>query len=365
MHGATRIMLSESASIVDPGGGGRGEAILSVVLPNFNHARLIARAVNALLEQDLRPDEIIVVDDASTDDSRTVIAGLAAASSRVRVLENQRNEGTIKALQRGLAAAGGTYVYLAAADDFVLPDFFSLAIATLKRHPEADLFCGEAVLVDGVTERPLGGRPPVRPIYRCGFIDAGQTRRILARCDNFILTGSAIFRRAAIERAGGLDESLGSFADGYLTRRIALTRGFCYAPRPVATWWVLPDSYSRRSAVDPANAKAMLDIATARLSGDPVFPAWYAALFGRRWRFATARLALLSEPINRTVLMTMAASAPWEQRVLQGLLPLPRPIARFAVAAWLWLRLRPTTLAGVLRTSFARLRERGRASGAR
>ncbi|HLH98927.1 MAG TPA: glycosyltransferase family 2 protein [Xanthobacteraceae bacterium] len=335
-------------------GAGRGDFTLSVVLPNYNHARLIPRAVKALLSQTLPPDEVIVVDDNSTDDSRAVIADLAAASPRLRVLENQKNEGTVGALQRGLAAARGTYVYLAAADDFVLPDFFSLALTTLKQHPGADLFCAEAILVDGATERRLGVRPPVRPIHHLGFVDAEQARRLLARSDNWILTGSSVFRREAIARAGGLDDSLGSFADGYLARKIALTNGFCYAPRAVATWWVLADSYSRRSALDATAAWEMLEVATKRLAGDPVFPSWYAPLFGRRWRFSSSRLAVLAEPINRSVLLSMAATSPADRYVVESLLTLPDRLARFAIMGWLWLRWRPTTLFGLARTYVAR-----------
>ena len=333
---------------------GREEVTLSVVLPNYNHARLISRAVDALLAQKPPPDEIIVVDDGSTDDSLAVIAKLAAPLPRLRVLESQKNEGTVRAITRGLAAARGTYVYLAAADDFVLPGFFSLALSTLAQHRQADLFCAEAILVDGATERRLGVRPPVRPIQHVGFVDAAHARRLLAHSDNWILTGSSVFRREAIGRAGGLNETLGSFADGYLARRIALTSGFCFAPRPVATWWVLSDSYSRRNALDPASAQEMLQIATAQLARDPIFPKWYPSRFGARWRFATARLALLSEPINRALLLTMGGVRPWDRRVLTGLLTLPSRSARAAIMAWLWLRWRPMTLWGLARTFLAR-----------
>ena len=74
---------------------------LSVVLPNYNHGDVIARALEALLHQERRPDEIVVVDDASTDDSRDVIARFAARSASIRVLVNEQNQGVIAALIRG------------------------------------------------------------------------------------------------------------------------------------------------------------------------------------------------------------------------------------------------------------------------
>ena len=125
---------------------------LSVVLPNYNHGDVIARALEALLHQERRPDEIVVVDDGSTDDSRDVIARFAARSASIRVLVNEQNQGVIAALIRGLEAAGGDYVYFAASDDWVMPGFFKLALEMLEQNPTLGLFCGESVLRDGHTE---------------------------------------------------------------------------------------------------------------------------------------------------------------------------------------------------------------------
>ena len=206
--------------------------------------------MTALLAQELPPDEIIVVDDGSADDSLKVLADLAARHALLRVIANPTNTGAVATLACGLAAARGRYVYFAAADDWVAPGFFATAVRMLEAHPETGLFCGEARLVDGDTGRPLAVRPPVRPIYRAGSGRCAQTGRLLRRMDNWILTGSAVFRRDAVLAAGGFDERLGSFTDGYLARKIALTHGFCFAPKVVATWCVYPDSYSRKTALD-------------------------------------------------------------------------------------------------------------------
>jgi len=141
---------------------------LTVVLPNYNHARLIPRALEALFAQDPPPDEIIVVDDGSADDSLNVVAAFAKDHPSLRVLANPTNMGAIATLARGLAAARGRYVYFAAADDWVVPGFFATAIAMLEAHPRAGLFCGEARLVDGGSGRTLGVRPPVRPVGIAG-----------------------------------------------------------------------------------------------------------------------------------------------------------------------------------------------------
>jgi len=73
-------------------------ATLSVVLPNYNHAKLIGRALEALLAQGRAADEIIVIDDGSTDDSVRVIDRFAGRAPSIRVLQNANNTGVIPTL---------------------------------------------------------------------------------------------------------------------------------------------------------------------------------------------------------------------------------------------------------------------------
>jgi len=328
---------------------------LSVILPNYNHGMLLPRATRALLAQEALPTETIIVDDGSSDDSRAVIEGLAAGNPTIRVLWNETNRGAIPTLNRGIAAATGRYIYLAAADDWILPGFFKLALAALEANPGCGLFCGESLLVDGLTNRPTGVRPPARPTFREGIVSSRRTEALLRRIDNFILTNSCIFRRDCEAAAGGLDGALGPFADGIMARKIALTHGFYYAPRIVACWAVYPASYSRQAASDLARAQSFLDQIPARLAADPVFPSWYPTVFADRWRFATSRLALDAEPIDHARVMAMGARSQLDRMVLRVIWILPgRWLARVTTLAWLAMRLRPTSLVALARTALAR-----------
>jgi glycosyltransferase involved in cell wall biosynthesis len=327
---------------------------LSVVLPNYNHAVYVGRALAALIAQERAPDEIIVIDDGSTDDSVRVIEQFAAQAPSIHVLLNPQNRGVIPTLDRGLREARGKYIYFAAADDYVLPGFFKAALPRLEANPDLGLFCGEAMLVDGRTDRPFAVRPAVRPRMRAGVVTAADVLQLLRSSDNWILTGSAVFRRECAVWGGGFDEHLGSFADGFLARKIALKFGFFFEPKIVATWFVLPDSVSRKTALEQHRASRMLEVATAQIAGDPVFPAWYANAFGDRWRFATCRLALQAVPTDREFLLAMGAGSSAERAELDKLLSLPgRKIVHLAILARLWYRLRPTSLTALLRTMLA------------
>jgi glycosyltransferase involved in cell wall biosynthesis len=330
-------------------------SVLSVVLPNYNHAAYLPRALDALLSQERQADEIIVVDDCSIDGSRDIVSHYAAKHPSIRLLANEKNVGVIPTLSRGLDAARGQFVYFGAADDFVQPDFFANAISMLHAHPQAGLFCGDARLVDGISGHSLGTRPPVRPRYTAGFVDAYEAARLLRRNDNFILTGAAVFRRDCVVSAGGLQEELSTFADGYLVRKIALTRGFCYAPTVVLTWCIFHDSVSRKTSTEPARAHQVLEKIEAQLASDPHFPAWYRDAFRRRWHFATSRLALQDDPINRDLLITMGAQNTADRTALNYILnTFGRNIARALILGFLWWRFRPLSLIDLGTTALAR-----------
>lgn len=327
---------------------------LSVVLPNYNHARLIGRALAALLAQGRAADEIIVIDDGSTDDSVSVINRFATMAPSIRILSNPSNIGVIPTLQRGLQAAQCKYIYFAAADDWVAPGFFELALRRLETDPDVGLFCGESMLVDGRNDRPFAVRPAVRPKMRAGRIDANRVRQLLRSTDNWILTGSTIFRRECVDWAGGFDERLGSFADGYIARKIALRFGFIFEPKIVATWVVFPESVSRKTALELQRSKYILDVVPTLIAADSGFPPWYADAFRDRWRFGACRLALQADPIDRAVVLELGGRSDAEKAGLGSILGLlPPELARLVILAWLWYRLRPTSLTALLRTMLA------------
>jgi len=327
---------------------------LSVVLPNYNHAKFIGRALAALFGQERAADEIIVIDDGSTDDSVAVIERIAAGKPATRLLRNPKNVGVIPTLQRGLEEARGDYVYFAASDDWVFPEFFALALRRLEANPGVGLFCGEAMLVDGTSNRPFAVRPAVRPQMSAGPIDAAGVKKLLRTTDNWILTGSTVFRREYVAWAGGFDARLGSFADGFVARKIALRYGFYFEPKIVASWVVFPNSVSRRTARELQRTKYILDTVPSLIAADSGFPAWYGSAFRDRWRFAACRLALQENPIDRTIVLELGARSAAEKAKFESILArLPRQTARLVILAWLWYRLRPTSLLALFQTMLA------------
>ena len=140
---------------------------LSVTMSNYNHGHYIGGALDAILSQSARPGEVIVIDDASTDNSIEVIQSVVRRDPVVRLIRNGHNMGILANCATLLEMAAGDYIYSAAADDFVLTGFFEKSLSLLEQHPQAGLCVSDAGYIDGLTKRTWCNRLAIdtKPCY--------------------------------------------------------------------------------------------------------------------------------------------------------------------------------------------------------
>lgn len=160
---------------------------LSVLIPCYNSEAYIADAVTSALDQTRSPDELIVIDDGSTDAS---VAQLAQFGDRVKLVRRQ-NGGTAAARNTGLAAATGPLIAFLDADDAWPRDSLERRLAQME--------CSGADIVFGRVRQCLGGAGPDAP--QMGEEMAGR------------LAGAMLVRRALFDSIGLFDERLRSTAE--------------------------------------------------------------------------------------------------------------------------------------------------------
>ena len=214
---------------------------LSVVVPNYNHARYLESALRAHLEQTRPPLEVIVIDDASTDDSVAIVERLARDHPRLRLIRLAENGGVNAAINRGLREARGDYVCFSAADDLVTADFAARSMETLARYPAA-AFC----FFDPAWRVGDAGRIEPCPLYLSDgerFLPPISLRQLIKR-GWFGLPGFVVYRRDAIVAVGGFVEDLDSWADTFANCVLAFRHGAAYVPEVLGVFRVLPDSYA-------------------------------------------------------------------------------------------------------------------------
>jgi glycosyltransferase involved in cell wall biosynthesis len=332
------------------------ETVLSVIMPNYNHAEYLSTALTAILAQKVLPDEIIIIDDGSTDNSRALIENWMSREARVRGIFNASNQGAIARINQGLQTARGKYVCLMAADDVAYPNFFAEALMALDKAPDAALFCAEAhVQSMDLPQQAPEVRPVIRPSHQAKSFSPAETRDLLRYNDNFVTPLAAVFRRRMILEEGGFDPEFGSMADGFLSKRLALKYGFCFSPEVVAKWQVRGTGLSRTNTRDPRTVRAMLEQAQKRIAADPVFPSDYSDTFNRRWRFATCRVALATAPPDWDFVSEIGPRNPVDRYVFSVAQRSGARIGSYLALIWLTVRYRPYSLLAMAGT-YARRR---------
>lgn len=325
---------------------------LSAIIPNFNHGAVIGEAVHALAAQSRPPDEIVIIDDSSTDNSVEIIEELGRQFPKLRLVALDQNGGAIAALNRGIAEARGEYLYMGAADDVVLPGLFENILPILEANPSAAFSCCECLVHDIDTDR-YALRPPVNPTERTAYLSPAAVAEVTRGAENWIISNAAVVRRHLVIKAGSLDPRLGSFADGFMFRELAFRYGCCFVPTPGVVWRVTSKGYSRREAANVDNSLKTLATALDRMRASAAFPSWYPELMARRWRFGVGRIAATAEPMNGAALVRLARS-PISRLVLGASSRIGGPLGQTWAMVWLTLQERPISVLGLARTRLSR-----------
>lgn len=142
----------------DAGNGDAGAPRVSVVIPAFDAAGCIGRAIRSVQAQTLQDFEIVVADDRSGDDTVAVVERLAAGDRRIRVLKASSNGGPSAARNRGLAAAKGVWIAGLDADDAFLPERLESLVDTAETL-DLDMIADDIAYydLDAGTETGRGG----------------------------------------------------------------------------------------------------------------------------------------------------------------------------------------------------------------
>ena len=217
------------------------QALVSVVIPTYNRAHIVRRAIDSALGQSHSNVEVILVDDGSTDRTRALIEETYRDESRLRYFQ-QKNAGVSAARNRGLAEVRGEFVGLLDSDDAWLPWKIALQLECLRRVPGAGMVWSDMVAVDErakvISERYL------RQMYRAyrwfkdgalfsnsetfdfaegpGFA-AGPAEVHLFWGDifsqmimgNLVHTSTVLLRRERLDRVGGFNEDLKFSGEDY------------------------------------------------------------------------------------------------------------------------------------------------------
>ncbi len=260
----------------------RHQHTLSVVLGNYNHARFLPRAIETITNQTRPPDELLIVDDASIDNSIEIIEAYAARYPYIRVYRNESNLGVVKTYERLFELSKCDYIHPIAADDERYPEFLQRVMEMAERYPDAGLIFGDMDIVneEGVVEGTVTASAWDEPLY--ADPDRYIREYALHEKPSHSLIGATVFRREPFKEIGWYQAPLTSWSDTFSFHAIALKYGVCYVPQRFSKWHRLRASYSQKSIADPRTTLDIVDRA-AHLMRSAKFRDRFPESFVRQW----------------------------------------------------------------------------------
>lgn len=206
---------------------------VSVIIPNYNHARFLTARLESVFSQTFQDFEVIFLDDASTDDSRKVFEQVVEPyKDRVTAVFNDTNSGNpFKQWNKGASVAKGEYLWIAESDDYADPSFLARLVSVVDTSPNVGLVYCHSPFVDEFgtkQEWSLGEK------WEADFVMNGTQFIFDLLPRNAIPNASAVLlRKAVFEAAGRADETMAFCGDWLTWVKMAMLSDIAFVATPL------------------------------------------------------------------------------------------------------------------------------------
>jgi glycosyltransferase involved in cell wall biosynthesis len=268
--------------------------LITAIVPNFNHGHLIVDCIDGLINQQFADFEVIILDDNSTDQSVRIIKKRIAHDKRFKLIDLEHNMGVLSVQNIAIEKVSSEYLYLAAADDYILPNFFSDLINILDKNPTI-AFAGKKGLIP-ISSNPSTyiSRPIFTPNNERSVFTSREAAEQLMKLDFLYITGACLIRTEMFKSIGKLDLDLGAFADGIYLRKLAVKFGYAFINDFGMVWRRDPSGFSATELKSSKEFNYKLNRIKNAVSADSNFKKGYEELLVRRIRFMSAYNRIIS-----------------------------------------------------------------------
>jgi glycosyltransferase involved in cell wall biosynthesis len=228
--------------------------LISVVVPVYNACRtdpeFLRKALASVCSQTYRHLELLIVDDGSTDATRTICAQFMESHNTLPILYfSKENGGQSSARNFGIARARGDFVSFLDQDDMFYPEKLERVVALLGG---VDLVYTDADTIDAEDQILIR---EIHQAHRLGWPHPKRTVEDVLFKDVFVMPGVMTLRRDLLQRVGGFDESLSGYEDDDLFLRLFLNGTVRYLPESTLKWRMHEENYGQSSRMVPSRLR--------------------------------------------------------------------------------------------------------------
>ncbi len=238
---------------------------LSVVMPSYNQIHYLNERLQSILKEIDDEDEIVIIDDCSTDGSYELSQEFAQRDPRVKLIHNDMNKGVHFSVTLGAKYAVGEYLFMIAVDDICLPGAIQRVKNCIKVFGNVDICSSEFVQLDEALLVPkLTTSKLVPDVSGPQFFSAQQTRKLLSRGVFWVPGHTVTVKKSLFFQYGAFNPSYGPYVDWLMFHTIAMDRGILYIPEPLFVWRSSATNYSKNANNSPFQQAIFKDLTTDR-----------------------------------------------------------------------------------------------------
>jgi hypothetical protein len=264
---------------------------VTVVVPSYNYGRFLAECADSVLRQGHVDVRLMIIDDASTDDTPDVCARLLREDSRISVTRHARNVGHIASVNEGLAQVDTDYVVKLDADDLLAPGALARATALLEEFPHVAFAYGRPLHFSGTAPKPHRSRSRSWTIWP-------GAEWVARRCrdgESAISQPETVIRTANLRQVGPVRSDLPHTSDLHLWLRLASSGDVGRVNGPAQGYYRVHDASMQRTV----HGGELFRLRGRRDAFDAALPTMAGQVPGVPDLHALVRRALAAEALDK------------------------------------------------------------------
>jgi glycosyltransferase involved in cell wall biosynthesis len=213
--------------------------LVTVIVPNYNHAKYLPARMESILNQGFQDFEVIILDDCSDDNSKEVIEQYRSHEKVSCIEFNDRNSGSpFHQWNRGVKLSKGSLIWMAESDDYCKLDFLEETVTQMKSYPSAGIVYTQSLEVDEISGTEyicFHDSPRFKLAFLQSYFAEGR-REISTKLvyENTIPNASGVlFRKSVYEQVNGADESMKLCGDWFIWAKMLLVSDLYFIKEPL------------------------------------------------------------------------------------------------------------------------------------